>query len=530
MAMSNGSASMSGRGGMTSSRRLKTQSLVGTRNNDFLRLVERTEDAFTNSDDPAVEDVRRILTDVRTQYDHVHMEAEKKENELQHLREQIRVCDQCHGARDYESGKQDDEKGTMEKQFEDTVRAIKDAQTCKKVYVHMLNRITKEQSILREKMQCMEGHLQRKDGECHRKTATMERLNRKGAQSQQDLDVLEQDIEQERMVREEAQMNILSALQAKKDARERRSRFEEWRHEVALDAANEAFNASAGRLRKLYAVEKLAGNCLQKITFEQQDRSQTTEEGFQRIREVTGLTDVMDIVHKFLNRDVEHEQLKSSVKDSENRLQALQDQFNHFKQNTDGLTLDPDMASTSRGIYLEVEEHEAKLNQGVKEHEQSRQRLQDCTMDIEHMKRWANRTGRSLAMFEDCARVDKPIDLITFFSQMQRAVDKFISHIVQQISAGKVQRKNMSQVASKEYHEASRLLTDRDFLKANCRVPASLDAGRPSSRQGQGAAADDDSGEVHQNERHRFKNDSRDRVNEAVRRAEHMKKKTGNAA
>merc|ERR1719465_170358 len=97
------------------------------------------------------------------------------------------------------------------------------------------------------------------------------------------------------------------------------------------------------------------------------------------------------------------------------------------------------------------------------------------------MKRWANRTGRALAMFEECVRVDKPADLPV---------------IVQQISAGKVQRKNMSQVASKEYHEASRLLTDRDFLKANCRVPASLDAGRPSSRQGQ-SGADDDGVEAH---------------------------------
>ncbi len=32
---------------------------------------------------------------------------------------------------------------------------------------------------------------------------------------------------------------------------------------------------------------------------------------------MTGLADVMDIVHKFLNRDVEHEQLKSSVKEAE---------------------------------------------------------------------------------------------------------------------------------------------------------------------------------------------------------------------
>jgi hypothetical protein len=41
-----------------------------------------------------------------------------------------------------------------------------------------------------------------------------------------------------------------------------------------------------------------AGNCLQRLTFDQAEQSEATEDGFQRIREVTGLTDVMDIVHK----------------------------------------------------------------------------------------------------------------------------------------------------------------------------------------------------------------------------------------
>merc|ERR1711998_548579 len=109
-----------------------------------------------------------------------------------------------------------------------------------------------------------------------------------------------------------------------------------------MGAANEAFQGTCGRLRKLYAIEKLAGNCLQKITFEQVERSQATEDGFQRIREVTGLTDVMDIVHKFLNRELEHEQLKSSVKEAEVRLETLRDQFDRFKRDTDGITFDAD--------------------------------------------------------------------------------------------------------------------------------------------------------------------------------------------
>merc|ERR1719386_555552 len=141
-------------------------------------------------------------------------------------------------------------------------------------------------------------------------------------------------------------MNCMNGtLQTKRNGIKRRADFERWRHEVALEAANEAFHASAGRLRKLYAVEKLAGNCLQKITFEQVERSQATEDGFQKIREVTGLTDVMDIVHKFLNRDVEHEQLKSSVKEAEVRLEALLEEFDRFKKDTDSLAFDPDAAS-----------------------------------------------------------------------------------------------------------------------------------------------------------------------------------------
>jgi hypothetical protein len=424
-----------------------------------------------------------------------------------------------------DNSKKEDIIESLRKQEENSRKAIKEAQTSHKVYTHMCGRITREQALLKEKLVAMEAHLQRKTADETRKLAQQERLNRKGALSLQDLDILESDVDHERQVREEAHRNMLGALQGKMDAKERRIRFEEWRHEVALDAANEAFNASAGRLRKLYAVEKLAGNCLQKITFEQVERSQNTEDGFQKIREVTGLTDVMDIVHKFLNRDVEHEQLKSSVKDAEVRLEALREKYEGVKRDTEGLTVDPDAAGRQRALYLEVEENESKLNMVLKEHDQSKQRLQQSTLQVEHMKRWANRVGRSLAMFEDCIRVEKPADLIVFYEQVKRGVDKFIAHIVQQISTGKVQRKNMSQVASKEYHEARRLLADKDFLKVNCRVPASLDAGRPLSRQGK-ETNEENEYSMYQQEREKCKQEARERVNEVMRKhnQDHKKK------
>merc|ERR1719335_1294659 len=104
--------SLSGRGG-SSARKMKA-TLAGSRPNEFLTLVERTADAFVQSDDSAVEDVRRILTDVRQQYDSIHSEAEKKESELQRLREAIRVADSTHGQKADEVTRAEDVRTQLE--------------------------------------------------------------------------------------------------------------------------------------------------------------------------------------------------------------------------------------------------------------------------------------------------------------------------------------------------------------------------------------------------------------------------------
>merc|ERR1712193_76925 len=262
------------------------------------------------------------------------------------------------------------------------------------------------------------------------------------------------------------------------------------------------------------------------------ERSQATEDGFQKIREVTGLTDVMDIVHKFLNRDVEHEQLKSSVKEAEARLENLREEFDRFKRDTDSLAFDPHAAERSRSIYQEVEEHEATLNQALKDHEQSRQRLQRTTLSVENMKRWSNRMSKALGTFDDpgqpLVRVEKPADLPAYFRSLQRSIEKFVDHVAKQLSTGKVQKKTMSQAASKEYHEHARLLNDKDFLKSNCRVPASADGRPPSPRDKQTGSEEDPNVQL-QKERDKYKKDSDGLVTEAARKDEQKKKKGGKA-
>merc|ERR1712196_751376 len=290
-------------------------------------------------------------------------------------------------------------------------------------------------------------------------------------QAARQLEALDVDANMEREARNNAKIAMDAELDRRRATTERRARFERWRHEVALEAANEAFNASAGRLKKLWAVEKLGGNCLQKIIYEQVEKSQTTEDGFQKIREVTGLTDVMDIVHKFLNRDVEHEQLKTAVKEAESKLESLREEYEQFKRETEGITFDNE-SGLSRKIYQEVEDCENHLNKCLHDHALSRERLQKTTLDLEQMKAWCRRQNQSLLPFEDQMTVETPQQIRDYIFQLKITVEKFLVHIQQQTLVGKVQKKTGQQLLAKEHHERGRLLNDKEFIRSNCRVSA----------------------------------------------------------
>merc|ERR1719456_2199471 len=127
--------------GPNASRRLMMATATGPRSNDFTSLLEHTVDAFTANDDSAVEDVRKILADVRKQYDDVHNAAERKDMELNRLREAIKMNDSSSTSKTDLQYQMDETFACLKQQYEATTEKIAEALTNKKVYQHMLDRI-----------------------------------------------------------------------------------------------------------------------------------------------------------------------------------------------------------------------------------------------------------------------------------------------------------------------------------------------------------------------------------------------------
>jgi len=489
---------------------------VGTQSqasHNFLKHVNRTTDAFIAADNAAVEDVRRVLPETRQQYDAIHQEAQKKEEKLRKVKDAILVADSSEKVRFEEFNHLEELRKDLEEKHEETQQKIHETQTSKKVYEHMLARMQKEQAILKQKMLKMEQHLARKTRELQQTKDEGERLHTEKVRQTQHFLALETDRKIEMGDCKSAREAMEAELKRRKSENEGRAELQRWRGKVALEAANEAFNASAGRLRKLCAIEKLAGNSLQKMQDEQNGKSRETEAAFKRLRDVTGLNvtgldDNMNHVRKVLEQHSE-QQLPESVKEAEVRLEKLRQEYDAVKKETEGMAFDPAAVGHCGDLYKETEQHQQKLHDAMKEHEGARLRLQRATMQVEQMKRWTKRVGDRFADFDEPIKVETPADLPLFFQRIEVTIQKWVARISKLLAEGKFDTKGLEHIVTQTNQVLEKRLADKNFLKANCRIDLTVDA-RPVSRQG---GTEDGAGASMTSEREAYKEQLADYVN-----------------
>jgi hypothetical protein len=99
--------------------------------------------------------------------------------------------------------------------------------------------------------------------------------------------------------------------------------------EIAEAAANENNEL---KMQENYMVQKMWSQFLKKKMEREMKRTYEIEDAFQKIRASTGLTDVQEIVHKFLTREQTYSQLLMAVSDNERKIDNLRRENEHWRE------------------------------------------------------------------------------------------------------------------------------------------------------------------------------------------------------
>ena len=156
------------------------------------------------------------------------------------------------------------------------------------------------------------------------------------------------------------------------------------------------------RMTRLFANKKNANAQMPKEFRDQSQRIQKLEEAFLKIRNSTGLTDVNEVVAKFLSRDEKYEQLCNAADEARHKIDALK------KEKDEVQTAIAEFQGSSknrsvgnRDLYRDVDKYDQMLTETTRKHYEAKEKSTRVRLLLEESRLTVGRFLKTLNKFGD---------------------------------------------------------------------------------------------------------------------------------
>lgn len=196
------------------------------------------------------------------------------------------------------------------------------------------------------------------------------------------------------------------------------------------------------------------------------------DEAFKNIKTATQVTDVQEMVRKFLTREQTYSSLLKTVSESEAKIDHLKKSNEELRSQLHELTLDssnsqdkdqkgeaqPALDNDSDIIMMQNE-----LSSVLKEHHRLNDRFKGINIVNDQISNWAKRIYKKFGSLTNDETFSKPpTDLVTVFNAMHTVVDTELSNIMLE--------RTDDETGNIEYDQVFHDFANEEFCNKNIRV------------------------------------------------------------
>jgi len=205
-------------------------------------------------------------------------------------------------------------------------------------------------------------------------------------------------IELEQKDRQERIFELQKCIQNKEASVSRRIERQRKNAEIAEAAANENKDSSELKMRENLYTQKLWNTYMRKRMEKEMRNSAQIDEAFKNIKTATQVTDVQEMVRKFLTREQTYSSLLKTVSESEAKIDHLKKSNEELRSQLHELTLDSRDNNTDKSKETSAVEQDSDIimmNQELaavmKEHQKLGERFKGINIVNDQITSWAKR-------------------------------------------------------------------------------------------------------------------------------------------
>ena len=321
-------------------------------------LLEPSNFMTHKQDEEEMKEVSFSLAELKRKHDVVKKQVNEKEKNLETVRKEIQQLD-------YQEGHAEDvvyELSTRKKQIDTAIKVTKkktdEERMNSRVFAHMTERIKKDLIAMEIKKKELETSLRNKQIMFEEQKEQLRKSKESRLQSKTIFDSLIVNVGNEQKERKQRIVMLTKSIDNKQENVKRRADRIQRQREIAEAAANENKDADEKKMRENFMLNKLWNAFIRKKMEKEMKESAHIDDAFKKIKTATGVTDVQELVHKFLTREQTYSELLVAVADSENRIDKLRREI-ITADVTDGAPTESEEITALRKQLEEIKRQEA---------------------------------------------------------------------------------------------------------------------------------------------------------------------------
>jgi hypothetical protein len=323
------------------------------------------------------------VADLRRKHDDVRHQCQFRQKELDTMQDKLKDLE-----KEMDKLKDDDTPltrniRTLENRLDKAMIKYNEAQSIRKTYEQIVKRLKEERIGFDNQLAAIERTLKAKEKDLEELVLMSHDAQHAKEVAKAELLKLEHQLMEEKKQREKELADRRALVQQKVEMNQRMEKRDKMRREMAMVEGGEqgGGDGDAGMKKNMFSTA-FHSALNEHVMEEEQKKITTYEEAFRKIKDATGVSDVNEVIQKFLTQDETHNNLVVMTKEAQARIDALNEEKTQAKAKVEEIKYSGTGSLGSRRIVDEFESHLSEASSKCERNKQKYERIAKILINV----------------------------------------------------------------------------------------------------------------------------------------------------
>jgi len=346
-------------------------------------FIHRSDQGRSTGKDSEIGKLEQQVQELRRKHDDVRHQCQFRQKELDTMQDKLKDLE-----KEMSKLKDDDTPltrniRTLENRLDKAMIKYNEAQSIRKTYEQIVKRLKEERIGFDNQLAAIERTLKAKEKDLEELVLMSHDAQHAKEVAKAELLKLEHQLMEEKKQREKELADRRALVQQKVEMNQRMEKRDKMRREMAMvEGGEQGGDAGDASLKKTMFSTAFHSALNEHVMEEEQKKITTYEEAFRKIKDATGVSDVNEVIQKFLTQDETHNNLVVMTKEAQARIDALNEEKAQAKAKVEEIKYSGTGSLGSRRIVDEFESHLSEATSKCERNKQKYERIAKILINV----------------------------------------------------------------------------------------------------------------------------------------------------